>query len=478
MTSGDMEVRMNPYERGGDSADHHEAQRRHLILQQRQQLQLQLLRQQQQHHQLRLKQQQPMALPPSPPSSAYSVARGPAAFPGHPRPHILQPQYSHSPRERRQESWEYTAASPQEWQQRRHQSLYGEGDPQQARAMMEEQLLRREKVELHLRKQREEEEEHQRLLKRFHGENNIKHQDNNICKEGEPKQKRKRSSFPTSVAPGMKPPERRRDCDVCGDESSRHHLNYGANVCFSCRAFFRRAHQHRQTQAPTAAAPQFVCKWSGACVVTTKNRRRCQKCRYDKCVSAGMRPECVLDMAQRRHRFRKAISKREAGGVIMGGEESENMSAAALAVTPPPSSGSPTPSTSTTSGESHDEEAVRAKSACSGQSDYHHEDAEDMSALPPMKRLKMRYWREMPRADDDGSSDDNSQDGQESTSVENEEELRHKKKIQMTRQNSKTSMQRRPTSRRRRTVSTAAPFPPGPRLLRALRAATTGFWCP
>ena len=54
----------------------------------------------------------------------------------------------------------------------------------------------------------------------------------------------KRSSFPTSVIPGTTPPEKRKECDVCGDDSdSRQHLNYGANVCFSCRAFFRRAHQ-------------------------------------------------------------------------------------------------------------------------------------------------------------------------------------------------------------------------------------------
>jgi len=49
----------------------------------------------------------------------------------------------------------------------------------------------------------------------------------------------KRSSFPTSVAPGTLPPPLTRRCDVCGDDSDRQHLNYGANACFSCRAFFR-----------------------------------------------------------------------------------------------------------------------------------------------------------------------------------------------------------------------------------------------
>ena len=83
----------------------------------------------------------------------------------------------------------------------------------------------------------------------------------------------RRHNFPTSVAPGTVPPRKRAACDVCGEEADRPHLNYGANVCFSCRAFFRRAHN------ADAAAPQFVCKTGGQCEITPKNRRRCQKCR-------------------------------------------------------------------------------------------------------------------------------------------------------------------------------------------------------
>jgi hypothetical protein len=74
-------------------------------------------------------------------------------------------------------------------------------------------------------------------------------------------------------------------CPICGEVSEQpHQIHYGGVACFSCRAFFRRAHQKTRD-------PKFVCKKGGNCEVTVKNRRKCQKCRYDLCVNAGMRPE-------------------------------------------------------------------------------------------------------------------------------------------------------------------------------------------
>jgi len=37
--------------------------------------------------------------------------------------------------------------------------------------------------------------------------------------------------------------------------------------------------------------PKFVCKHGGRCEVTPKTRRRCQRCRFEKCIEAGMRVE-------------------------------------------------------------------------------------------------------------------------------------------------------------------------------------------
>ncbi len=87
-------------------------------------------------------------------------------------------------------------------------------------------------------------------------------------------------------------------CGVCGDVTERRHLNYGGEACFSCRAFFRRIHQK-------LAPPAFECKQGGGCSVNPSTRRRCQKCRYDRCIMAGMRPECVMDEHQRRNRSTK-----------------------------------------------------------------------------------------------------------------------------------------------------------------------------
>jgi flagellar hook-basal body complex protein FliE len=56
--------------------------------------------------------------------------------------------------------------------------------------------------------------------------------------------------------------------------------------------------------------PEFACKKSGKCNVTPKTRRRCQKCRYDLCIKAGMVPDAVMTDSQVKVRFRKMFTKR------------------------------------------------------------------------------------------------------------------------------------------------------------------------
>ena len=104
-------------------------------------------------------------------------------------------------------------------------------------------------------------------------------------------------------------------CYICKETTTKEHcIHYGALACFSCRAFFRRSHQGMQDKGLTVDGkrkhPEFVCKKNGKCNVTPRTRRRCQKCRYDRCITAGMQPDAVMTDDQVKVRFRKMFTKR------------------------------------------------------------------------------------------------------------------------------------------------------------------------
>ena len=104
-------------------------------------------------------------------------------------------------------------------------------------------------------------------------------------------------------------------CFICKETTTKEHCtHYGALACISCRAFFRRAHQSMQNKELTEDGkrrlPEFICKKSGRCEVTPKTRRRCQMCRYNLCLKAGMQPDAVMTEGQVKVRFRKMFQKR------------------------------------------------------------------------------------------------------------------------------------------------------------------------
>lgn len=45
--------------------------------------------------------------------------------------------------------------------------------------------------------------------------------------------------------------------------------------------------------------------------MTTTNRRKCQKCRLDRCKFAGMSEVAILTEEQKKKRFRKMLQRRE-----------------------------------------------------------------------------------------------------------------------------------------------------------------------
>ena len=78
-------------------------------------------------------------------------------------------------------------------------------------------------------------------------------------------------------------------CSEPAQEGQPHSQHYGGIACLSCRAFFRRAQQ-------SAKHPSFICKNNGNCVITVKNRRQCQKCRYEQCLRTGFNPTKLIMM--------------------------------------------------------------------------------------------------------------------------------------------------------------------------------------
>lgn len=73
-------------------------------------------------------------------------------------------------------------------------------------------------------------------------------------------------------------------CVVCGGDA--HGYNFDAISCESCKAFFRR----------NAIRPlsKFKCRHDGHCEVAFDRKRRCKKCRLEKCLQSGMRKEWIL----------------------------------------------------------------------------------------------------------------------------------------------------------------------------------------
>ena len=76
-------------------------------------------------------------------------------------------------------------------------------------------------------------------------------------------------------------------CHVCGDTAGRHSY-YGGQACTSCRAFFRRAVQSEYCFA-------YICLKDKECIINIKSRKKCQYCRYQACLAAGMKTTWVLN---------------------------------------------------------------------------------------------------------------------------------------------------------------------------------------
>lgn len=71
-------------------------------------------------------------------------------------------------------------------------------------------------------------------------------------------------------------------CPVCGDRVSGYH--YGLLTCESCKGFFKRTVQNKK---------QYQCSAESNCHVDRTCRKRCPSCRFQKCLTMGMKMEAV-----------------------------------------------------------------------------------------------------------------------------------------------------------------------------------------
>ncbi len=75
-------------------------------------------------------------------------------------------------------------------------------------------------------------------------------------------------------------------CLICGDRGSGYH--YSVFSCEGCKGFFKRTVQKNLN---------YACKEHQSCVVNKYTRNNCQYCRYQKCLSVGMKRDgnvCII----------------------------------------------------------------------------------------------------------------------------------------------------------------------------------------
>ncbi|XP_015926865.1 retinoic acid receptor RXR-alpha-A isoform X2 [Parasteatoda tepidariorum] len=80
-------------------------------------------------------------------------------------------------------------------------------------------------------------------------------------------------------------------CSICGDRASGKH--YGVYSCEGCKGFFKRTVRKDLS---------YACREERNCLIDKRQRNRCQYCRYQKCLSMGMKREAVQE---ERHRTKE-----------------------------------------------------------------------------------------------------------------------------------------------------------------------------
>lgn len=92
-------------------------------------------------------------------------------------------------------------------------------------------------------------------------------------------------STPSTPQQGIPSPGEDDICVICSDKATGHH--YGVTSCEGCKGFFKRSVQNKKV---------YSCRnLTQDCPVDKRHRNRCQFCRLQKCLKAGMLKEAVRE---------------------------------------------------------------------------------------------------------------------------------------------------------------------------------------
>ncbi|XP_001631058.2 orphan steroid hormone receptor 2 isoform X2 [Nematostella vectensis] len=101
------------------------------------------------------------------------------------------------------------------------------------------------------------------------------------------------------------------NCKVCGDNGTGKH--YGVVACEGCKGFFKRTVRKNLI---------YTCRGSNDCFIDKVHRNRCQKCRFVKCLTAGMKKEAV--QCERKPLAASQLVRQQETPVITSTEERED----------------------------------------------------------------------------------------------------------------------------------------------------------
>ncbi|XP_077624583.1 steroidogenic factor 1 [Crocuta crocuta] len=80
-----------------------------------------------------------------------------------------------------------------------------------------------------------------------------------------------------------------RTCLICGDRATG--LHYGIISCEGCKGFFKRSICNKRRTVQNNK--HYTCTESQSCKIDKTQRKRCPFCRFQKCLTVGMRLEAV-----------------------------------------------------------------------------------------------------------------------------------------------------------------------------------------